>query len=679
MNKLYVKLATTNMKNNKQFYLPYLLMGILSVAMFYLMMAMQDNPGLDTLNGGADDMRMILAMGIFVVGVFVSIFLFYTNSFIMKRRKKELGVYNILGMEKKHLAKVLFIETLFTAGITTGCGLGFGIIFNKFLSMILYRLAAVDLNVPYYISGSGCMNAIKLFVIIYGVAFCYNMMQIKLANPIELLHSSNAGEREPKTKVFMTLVGIVSLGAGYYIAVTTTTALGAITWFFFAVLLVIVGTYCLFTAGSIAILKLLRKNKKFYYQTKHFTTVSGMIYRMKQNAVGLSNICILSTMVLITVSTTVCMYVGVEDSMKVRYPSEINIQATYIDLPQQQDEIGEMVRDSLKQSGRTITSEKEYLSSYFTAFRRGNEIVIKSATDDSGTSVSEMSVAYLLTKEDYEVQVGKQLDEIGAGEVAIASIKAFDDSTVSLAGEEYNVSETRSVSEDFDVENLTIIVDACYIIVPDRAALEDMLELVRVEQEKEGMMSVITYNWEINIDGNAEEIEAAEKALNQRISDWQAGDDVKEKAFFGILIENRQENKASFYSLYGALLFLGLFLGTLFLMVTVLIIFYKQISEGYEDKERFAIMEKVGMSNVEVKRAIRSQVLMVFFLPLGVAILHVIMAFPMIRRLLACLNLVNTPLFVACVAVSALIFGIIYFIVFIMTSRSYYKIVGNQI
>lgn len=679
MNKLYVKLAVTNMKNNKQFYLPYLLTGILSVAMFYLMMAMQDNPGLDTLGGGASDMRTILAMGVVIVGVFVSIFLFYTNSFIMKRRKKELGIYNILGMEKKHIAKVLFLETLFTAGIATGGGLVFGIVFNKFLSMILYRLAAVELNVPFCISGSGCLNAIKLFAVIYGVAFCYNMMQIKLANPIELLHSSNTGEREPKTKIVLTLIGVVTLGIGYYMALTTSNALAAINNFFIAVLLVIIGTYCLFTAGSIAILKLLRKNKKFYYQTKHFTTVSGMIYRMKQNAVGLSNICILSTMVLITVSTTVCMYAGVEDSMRVTYPAEINIQAVYTDLPQQQDEIGEMAKESLKQSGRIITNEKAYANIYFSALRRGNEIVIEDDTSESEMDLSKMALIYLATKEDYEVQTGKKLDEMRTGEVVIASIRAFDDSTIILGGKEYGVTEARSVSEDFDVENLAVVEDICYVIVPDRAALEDLIASVRVEQEKAGMMSLVTYNWEIDIDGNAGEIQEAENALVQRIEGWKDGSNAKEEAFVQTYIETRQENKASFYSLYGALLFLGLFLGTLFLMVTVVIIFYKQISEGYEDKERFAIMEKVGMSNDEVKRAIRSQVLMVFFLPLVVAIVHVIMAFPMIRMLLATLNLVNTQLFIICAAGSALVFGIIYFIVFMLTSRSYYKIVGNQI
>ena len=677
MNKLYVKLAATNIKNNKQFYLPYLLTGILSVAMFYLMMAMKENPGLDSLGSGTTDIRMILAMGVFVIGVFVSIFLFYTNSFIIKRRKKELGVYNILGMEKKHIAKVMFIETIFTMIVAIAGGLGFGIAFNKLLTMILYRLTAVDLNVPFYISGIGCRFTIELFVLIYGAAFLYNIMQVKLANPIQLLHSSNTGEREPKTKVLMSIIGVVSLGAGYYLALDTPNAFAAISNFFNAVLLVIIGTYCLFTAGSIALLKLLRKNKKFYYQTKHFTTVSGMIYRMKQNAVGLANICILSTMVLITVSTTVCMYIGVEDGINTRYPAEINISADYSSLPEQADVIEEIATTSLKESGRVITNEISYMNAYFAAVRNDNEITLRGMDADNGMDLSAVTAVYLTTKENYEAESGVQIGELSAGEIAVATTSSIKEDTVNFMGEEYAIKEKRSIDEDFNSE--IVGMDVFYFIVADRAALEETIALIQDDLEAAGWMLRISHNWGIDIDGTSEQVEEATNTMIGRITDWENGSAEKEEGYLSTYIESRQANRMTFYRLYGALFFLGLFLGALFLMVTVLIIFYKQISEGYEDKERYAIMEKVGMSNQEVKRAIRSQVLMVFFLPLAMAIVHVCMAFPMIRMLLEALNLTNVPLFMACVAGTALVFGIIYLIVFFLTSRSYYKIVGNQV
>lgn len=678
MSKLYPRLAAANIKNNRQFYLPYILTGILSVAMFYLMMAMQDNPGIDTLGGGADDIRMILGFGVAVVGVFVSVFLFYTNSFIMKRRKKELGVYNILGMEKKHIAKVLFLETLFTAVVAIAGGLVFGIVFNKFLTMILYRLTGLDTSIPFYISGTGCANAVKLFFFIYGAAFLYNLMQIKLANPIELLHSSNAGEREPKTRILLTLTGLGTLGGGYYMALTTTNAVEALTLFFVAVLLVIIGTYCLFTAGSIALLKLLRKNKKYYYQTKHFTTVSGMIYRMKQNAVGLANICILSTMVLVTVSTTVCLYLGVEDELDARYPSEISAVAYFQEIPEDRTEVEQVMTESLKASGRVITAQRGYLDISFTAVRNGSEFSANGIGAGTDYDVSDVSMVTILTRQDYEVCSGNTIGELKEGEVALSAVPAFEGETVVLDGMEYRVKEICPFPGN-EESYLSMMSGACYIIVPDETVLNEIFQTIKSGWNSERVELMFRYEMSIDINGTGEEKLAAESAMREAVNAWEE-QNVEDRADYqNTYIECRQESRDSFYTLYGALFFLGLFLGALFLMVTVLIIFYKQISEGYEDKERYAIMEKVGMSNVEVKRAIRSQVLTVFFLPIAVAVVHVVMAFPMIKMLLECMNLTNVTLFIACVAGTALVFGIIYLLVYLLTSRSYYKIVGNQV
>lgn len=679
MKRLYRKLAAINIKSNRQFYLPYLLTGILSVAMFYLMMAMQDNPGLESLGGGADDVKLILSFGVAVVGVFVSIFLFYTNSFLMKRRKKELGVYNILGMEKKHIAKVLFLEQLFTAAVTLAGGLTFGIVFNKLLEMILYRLTSLEGNIPFYISGTGCMNTLKLFLIIYTATFLYNLMQIKLANPVELLHSSNTGEREPKTKILMTLVGLATLGSGYYLAVTTTDAISALTWFFVAVLLVIVGTYCLFTAGSIALLKLLRRNKRFYYQTKHFTTISGMIYRMKQNAVGLSNICILSTMVLVTVSTTVCMYLGVEDGMKSRYPSEIAITTYYSGLPENKLEIAQVAEASLKESGRVITGQRGCLGVTTTAVCMGNEISVIGIGAGTDYSANDVTMLVMIPRADYMNYTGQEVAELAAGEVAIAAVPSYEGDKVTLEGTEYKVKQHCEFPEENTQEYLTMMEGICYLILPDEAALGNVFALLQENWNQTRAEPSITYSIGFDVDGNAEERLEAERALRQKILDWENESGEKSETYKYSYMEAREENRESFYVLYGGLFFLGMFLGTLFLMVTVLIIFYKQISEGYEDKERYAIMEKVGMSNQEVKQAIRSQVLMVFFLPLAVAILHVCVAFPMIRMLLECLSLTNMHLFMACVAGTSLVFGMIYLLVFLLTSRSYYRIVGNQV
>lgn len=516
MNSLYLRLAATNIKSNKQFYTPYLLTGMLTVAMFYTMIALSNNTGMDGMPG-ASNLRIILNLGTIIIGLFAAIFLFYTNSFIIKRRKKEIGIYNILGMEKKHLGRVLLVETLFTALMAVGLGLVIGIVFNKLLLMFLYKLTGFNISIQFQISFDAIRISCILFGIIYLCTLIYNLMQIKLSKPVELLHGGNVGEKEPKTKIIMTIIGILSLGTGYYISFVTKSPIDALNLFFVAVLLVIIGTYCLFTAGSIALLKMLRKNKNFYYKPRHFTAVSGMICRMKQNAVGLANICILSTMVLVMVSTCVSMYVGVDDAMKTRYPAEIAVQASYTDKMTGEEELLDRIHEDVAEGGREITNEYSFLSFYLTMM------------GDNGCA--------------------------------------------------------------------------------------------------------------------------------------------------RLVVESRAENYGDFFSTYGSLLFLGLFLGTMFLMITVLIIFYKQISEGYDDKERFQILEKVGMSNTEVKRTISSQIRIVFFLPILAAAIHVLAAFPMICRLMLILNLTNTELFIWCLLGTVAVFGIIYLIVFRITSKNYYRIV----
>lgn len=678
MRKLYPKLAATNIRNNRQFYLPYLLAGGLSVAMLYLVLAMVYNPGLREMNGG-QTVAATLSFGGVIVRVFAAIFLFYTNSFIIKRRKKELGVYNILGMEKKHIAKVLSLEMLFTAVVTIAGGLVFGIVFNKLLTMILYRMTGLNASIPFTISTVGCRSVMITFVVIYVAALCYNLMQIKLANPIELLHSGNKGEREPKTKILITLIGVAALGGGYYLALTVGDAVSAITMFFIAVLLVIVGTYCLFTAGSIALLKLLRKNKKYYYQAKHFTTVSGMIYRMKQNAVGLANICILSTMVLVTVSTTVCMYLGIEDILTVRFPKEVIVTTHYAAMPENPETIETALDDSLAASGRGILSKCGYLNMSMTAVRREDGFSVTGIGAGTDYSISDVVVLDIVTKADYEKLTGESIAPLEEGEIAIAAEPFYEGEILEFEDRIYTVKESLAYPADEEEYLASIANGTAYLIVPDDAEFEGIFETLAQNWNSERVALNINYDMSYEIDGTSEEKIAAEAAVRDAVAVWESKEAQKSEAYAGCYIEAREENRAEYWALNGGFLFLGLFLGTMFLMVTVLIIFYKQISEGYEDKERYAIMEKVGMSSVEVKHAIRSQVLTVFFLPIAVAVIHIIMAFPMIKLILDAFSLTNTTLFALCVAGTALVFFLIYLLVFVLTSRSYYKIVGNQV
>lgn len=668
MNKgMYTKLAITNIKNNRQFYFPYLLTGIITVAMFYIMCALESNPGIQSMPG-AKDLGLILRLGIGVIGIFAVIFLFYTNSFIIKRRKKELGIYNILGMEKRHIAKILSKEAFFTAIIAIGGGLVTGVLFHKLACMLLYRMIGFNGGITFSFSKKGVMITAILFAIVYLLTYIYDLFQVQLANPIELLQSGNKGERELKTKAIMAVLGVLCLGAGYFIAITTKNPIKALTLFFVAVILVIIGTYLLFTAGSIALLKILRRNKGYYYQTKHFTSVSGMIYRMKQNAVGLANICILSTMVLVAVSTTVSLYVGIEDIMKERYPNEINISAYYDTGAPAEDSIAPIVEKSVKESGRKIRHEEDYLELYFAAIKdQGQYSLDKEKVKTAGDRVSGFVV---LTREDCKKKYNEEIPELAENEVALFTIKKTDMDTLVLENRSYHVKEIKQFQNTEDFETIADMMDEYYyVIVNDVQDMERLWQLQKdIYQENS---SSISRQVRLDIDGDSEQKKECFENIKTALG--------PEQAKARILIDSRQSSLDEFYQIYGGFLFLGLFLGILFLMITVLIIFYKQISEGYDDKERFSIMEKVGMSNDEVKATIRSQVRTVFFLPILMAAIHVGMAFPMIKRLLSLFGLSNTALFAGCMAGTILVFALIYLLVFLKTSKTYYKIVGEQV
>ena len=679
MNRLYLRLAWSNLKNSRQFYLPYVIAGMLSAMMFYTMCAIQGNDGLSKMRGGSS-VQIVLYFGVVVVGVFVSIFLFYTNSFIMKRRKKELGVYNILGMEKIHVAKIMAWETVFSFLIAVGGGLITGIVFQKLLTMFLYRLTGLEAAIPFYISGWGCLHTAEMFGAIYVCILLYNLMQIRFSNPVELLHSGNTGEREPKTKIIQAVLGILCIVTGYYIAITTDNPVKAVSLFFVAVMLVIVGTYFLFNAGSIAFLKLLRKNKRYYYQTRHFTTVSGMIYRMKQNAVGLANICILSTMVLVVISMTVCMYAGIEDELKTQYPAELEL--IFYDPDGQQDaqtfnRMADEIERVIKENGRVITGKQKGSYVGTAVAMTGNKIT---ALDRSAMDFSNMYVLEIMTKDGFEEYMQETIPDIPDGSVAVMMDSVYEQDTIVMGNTEYPVEQ----SMKFPIRNaVSEFVDGSVIlIVKDENALENMRkQLAAMETEAYGEERTVDLTYVMNFDmsGTGEEKIACANAVRERVSEWQNDETNPKTMRLDCNVISRAEGHIDYETSNGGLLFLGLFLGSMFLMITVLIIYYKQISEGYEDKERFAIIEKVGMSNEEVKATIRSQVRMVFFLPLATAACHLAAAYPMLKKLLALVSLYNGTLFAWCLAGTVLVFGLIYLAVFIITSKSYYKIVGNQV
>ncbi len=670
MGKLYFKLAKTNLSNNKPFYIPYIISSIITVAMLYMMSFLSDNKGLNRIMG-ADSLASIFRLGVGIIVIFSYIFLFYTNSFIIKRRKKEIGVYNILGMEKRHLSKVLFVETIYSAIISLVCGIIVGIAFSKFILMVLYGIIGIHKTVEFFVNIHGIILCVVSFGILFLLTFLYNFMQIKLANPIELLRGTNVGEREPKTKIFMTIVGVVCLAIAYYIAITTENPLKVLTLFFVAVLLVIIGTFALFTAGSIALLKLLRNNKKFYYNKSHFMAVSGMLYRMKQNAAGLASICILSTMVLVVISTTVSMYVGIQDELMARYPNDVCVTVDYNSVIDKSSEIEKAIFDEI--DSMEIKNKKAF--SYLSVFvdQKGDDFT----TDKEHLSYQNSYLFYILSKDDFIKIDNSFKDKIGnisKGEAVVVLNKKYDKKDIKIFGKNYKVNKSFEHTEDNDLYVISTLNGLGYIILDNDESVQELYDV----QEKMLGKRANYYTNKIRFDfksGNKKQKAAAYKKIDNAVKKYFKKNKNDKKEISSYWVESRQENEQNFYLLYGGLFFLGIFLGTMFLMVTVMIIFYKQITEGYDDRERYQILEKVGMSSREVKDTIKSQIRIVFVLPIFAAAVHVTAAFPMVNRILKMLNLNNEKLFAVCLAATIIVFAVIYYLVFKVTSRAYYKIV----
>ncbi|EQB87097.1 putative ABC transport system permease protein [Clostridium punense] len=657
MSKMfYEKLAVTNIKKNGKTYFPYMLTCICITAMFYIMDFISVNPGLDNMSGG-NDLKAILKFGTYVIGFFSVVFLFYTNSFLIKRRKKEIGLYNILGMEKKHIAKVLFWENFFVALITTALGLLLGIALSKLMFLVLLKILNFKVPMGFFISKQSLFKTVALFGFTFVLILMNNLRQIHLANPVELLKGGQVGEKEPKTKWILTLIGVISLGIGYYIALTTGSPLAALSSFFMAVILVMVGTWALFTAGSIALLKALRKNKNFYYKTNHFINVSGMIYRMKQNAVGLANICILSTTVLVMLSTTVSLYIGMEDVLRTRYPRDISISAKNISKDKS-EELTSMIKEQAEKQGAAVKNIVKYRSLDLAVIQDKNYF-----TDNRNElDMNNLGFLEFIPLSEYNHMENKSI-ALKEDEVLLYTYRGeIAEDSINILGNEFKIKE-RINTMTVDGIASSVVSNGYFVVVPDENTIEKIFSSSTEASKNIGELS---YYFAFDTDDNEE----AEITLTKDISNK-----IKELSIDGNC-EGLEESRVSFFSVYGGLFFLGIFLGALFIMATVLIIYYKQISEGYDDKERFEIMQKVGMSKEEIKKSINSQVLMVFFLPLFTAIIHIAFAFKVIVKLLEVLNLTNVTLFAYCTAGTIFVFTIFYAIVYMLTSKVYYKIVS---
>ncbi len=671
-SKFLSRLARRNLRKNARSYGPFILACVLTVCMFFIILALAVSPSLQSMTG-ATTVQVVIRYGVIVVGLFAVIFIFYTNSFLIKRRKREFGLFNVLGLEKKHLARVIGYETAYTALISLALGLALGVALAKLLLLVAAKILGIAPPMGFF-AGPRLLAAVigvtaALFGGIFLLIFLYSIRQVYVARPVELLQAEHAGEREPRAKWLMALLGLVCLGAGYYIAVTTTDVIQAMFLFFVAVVLVIVGTYLLFTAGSIALLKLLKRNKRYYYKTRHFTAVSGMMYRMKQNAVGLANICILSTMVLVMISGTSCLMLGMDRALFERYPYDMNISHS-------DEATVALTKKAVAEAGIVPVNEAEYSYVNFAAYSRPGGLDV--TTDYTFNTESTLCDVLVTDLDDYNRCTGQDYD-LGPDEILLKVDRMkYGSDTLELLGKTYTVKAQVEdmVRYGLMTANLT---STCYIVVPDREALTDLAAAIASEDVRsseqyrvDGLYTLQRF-YGFDVAGHDEETAldarlAVRAAWNQALED--EGSDLEGT------YECRAWERQDFVSLYGSLFFLGVFLGLLFTMAAILIIYYKQMSEGRDDRERFQIMQKVGMSRLEVKRTIQAQVLIVFFLPLVTAGLHTGFAFPIINRVMALFNLMSSGFYLWCVLGSFGVFAALYAVVYVLTARTYYRLVS---
>ena len=682
----FIKTAWNNIRKNYRFFVPQILTGMGLLGCFYIVLTLAMDGRLQEVKGG-DYIPTFMIVGTAVIGLLSAILVLYTNSFLMRQRKREYGLYNVLGMEKKHIGRILFYEALISNTCSILLGLILGILFYKLSSLLICRLLHSDVVLGFYfISPKTLIPSALFFAFLYAFAFIVNRISLSRMNPVELMKSRNVGEKEPKVKWVLLILGVITLGTGYYISCAVKSPLGALILFFAAVFLVIIGTYFLFVSGSIFVLKCLKKNKKYYYQKRHMSSVAGLLYRMKQNAVGLASICILATGVLIMISSTVALYSGMQASLDDRYPQELYLNGQYQTYDGEKRDISvedltKIVTKAAEDNGLAIkeVEEQRYLEVSFLLLD-GRLYMNDEEAADLVYSPDDIVSCYFVTEKLYQEMGGTALG-LKDAEIAVADM-ATTMGVSSLIGDELELKDItfkvkQSLSSFPIKSNLVGVTTAFGIVVAD----EEMLQQINSLQQQgyQADASDIT----VRIGARFEDREAAfekGKELNRSVSlnmdDVLKEDPEYDDEGYFYSLDTYWDTWSNVVGMYGALLFLGIILGLVCLFATALIIYYKQISEGYEDRERYQIMQKVGMSHQEVKRTIRTQILMVFFLPLVFAGIHTAFAFPILNRLMQVMMLASTRLYIICMLITYLIFTLVYILIYTRTAKTYYKIVN---
>lgn len=674
---LYPKLAWQGIRKNAETYLPYLLMGILMVGVSYIMNYLTRPALMGALSMGGTTL-MVLQMGKIVISVFSVIFLYYCNSFLIRRRMKEFGLYNILGMGKGNIARVMLWETLLTALLVFAGGLLLGLSLSRLVEMALINLLHADYTVPMELFyPDGVTWVLLLFGGIYVLILLANLLRMRLSNPVALLKSENTGEKPPKANWFFGLIGLLILLSAYYVAAVSQSPLEALIFFFIAVLMVIVATYLLLVSGSVTLCRMLRRNKRYYYQTRHFISVSAMAYRMKRNGAGMATICILCTMVLVILTSTVCLYGGTDSMVDAICPQDVNLT---IGLEARDGEENWKRLDAMQQMALDVTEEMGLTPENITSQRalvatgkvQNGDYGIITDADSLKANVLELTVYPLSV---YEQATGETVT-LADRELLYASFKTNETfSSMSF----YGSAPYRMIHAEKELPKRLLSADyrsawGCLVVFTNDAEAfrREITALVGEKSGEAMMMDRLALHFDLASEADTDTQEKLVKTLRSEAMKLTGKD------FYGmssLSVDTRSLCRRDYLSLFGGLFFLGMVLGPLFSIAAVLIMYYKQICEGYEDAERFAVMRKVGLTDAEIRRSVNSQVLTVFFAPLLMAGLHMLFAMPMIRLILGAFGLHNDSLFYGIGIGCYVVFAVIYALMYLLTSRRYYRIV----
>ena len=658
---LYARLAAQNIRKSRRLYVPYLLSGVCMVMIFYVLSALTGDPALLSMSGGAQ-MAMLLSLGVIVMALFSALFLLYTSSFLMKQRGRELSLYNMLGMSKRHIVCIVFFETLFCAGICIGAGLALGVLSSKAFQLSLLRLMGSPVSPDFTVAPSLLGTTALSFLAIFLLIFLRGAVSVLRSNPVELMRKSRAGEKPPRANAIKALLGIAMLAAGYVLALRVRNALSAFTMFFIAVLLVIGGTFECFSSASVFFLRILQSNKSYYYKPNHFISVSSMRYRMKRNGTSLAVICILSTMVLVILSSVTCLYAGTQDMLMTQYPRQIEITHKSDELPAA-DALSAPIGRALASEGLTAENVISYRSTGAAGRIDGESILAD--RDESFTDMDSIISITVIPLADYNAMCGTSYVLAPGEALATGSLLHRLNGGVTVFGSLTYTFAATDIPLPTDAQGDFDVVESLLLIVPDEDAFMAFYAAQNAAYGKASSRISTIYAFDTTLS------DAETSALGSRLAKamQDEGIDIYRKV--------REDNRGDYEGTTAGFLFLGIMLSAAFLCAAVLSMYYKQITEGYEDQARFDVMRKVGLSLRMIRQSINSQILTVFFLPLIVAGVHLAFAFPMLTKLLTVFGLFNTRLFVTTVLVSYGAFSLLYVLVYLITSRTYYRIVSG--